>query len=345
MCLKNHRSEIRNQKSAGFTLVELLVVITIIGILIALLLPAVQAAREAARRMQCGNNLKQIGLALHCYHTSHNQFPPGHLGVDSTGQRWRSEWVYLLYFLLPYVEQPAMYDALAGVQKTAPNTPPWDGAALSVWPTTVRRVSVAAYLCPSDGMGGQTKGVDASSGQAMSSNGVALYLTNYLGIFSGLRDGDQAWGEAPSAALHRLAVFGSGRGASTADIRDGTSNTLALAEYLTGTPGDLRGYSYTHRAGCQFLYVANTPNTGIPDTWLDYPTFCQPPTGSFPELNLPCTPAGPAEASMAARSRHPGGVNAVLCDGSVQFFSDTIDGNLWRSLGWMDDGGPLGTVQ
>jgi prepilin-type processing-associated H-X9-DG protein len=196
-------------------------------------------------------------------------------------------------------------------------------------------------------MGGTTKPVDEN--RTVSPNGVPLYLTNYLGIFSGYRDGDQAWGEYPSMAVNQpdhvnhIAVFGPGRGASITEIRDGASNTLALAEYLTGTPADMRGYSFTHAAGCQFLYVANTPNSTVPDAWMGYVGWCQPPTGSDPASNLPCTPCDYPDMSACSRSRHPGGVNAVLCDGSVQFFTDTIDLNLWRSLAWIDDGRPMGS--
>ena len=338
---RNLPSAVRRSRCA-FTLVELLVVITIIGILISLLLPAVQAAREAARRLQCSNNLKQIGLALHNYHSTCNQFPLGTLGSSAEG--WSPEWPYLLYYILPYMEQSAMYDALAEVQRTttdAANTArPWQSAAPSAWPASVRGVPVAAYLCPSDGMGGQVKGSIGAT-ITLTPNAVQLYTTNYLGVFSGINDND-VWSES-ALASNRRAVFGINRGATISNIRDGTSNTLAVVEYLTGTREDFRGFPYTHRAGCQFVYVAATPNTSVYDNLLDLPSFCGNNNGNLPELNLPCVPGAGNVNTAAARSRHPGGVNAVLCDGSVQFYNDSVDAGLWQSLGWMADGGPLGT--
>jgi prepilin-type processing-associated H-X9-DG protein len=86
--------------------------------------------------------------------------------------------------------------------------------------------------------------------------------------------------------------------------------------------------------------VAATPNTSVPDSLLNIPTFCGSYNGNIPELNLPCQPTDGGSNTAAARSRHPRGVNAILCDGSVQFFTDSIDANVWKSLGYMDDGGP-----
>ena len=324
------------KSSHGFTLVELLVVITIIGILISLLLPAVQAAREAARRLQCSNNLKQIGLALHNYHAVHNQFPLGSLSGGAS--YWGSpEWPYLLYYILPHMEQNALYDAMAAVQKT--NVKPWYSTAGTVWPGTVCGTSLAAYLCPSDGMGGKTKGI---TGETVMSSAPQLFLTNYLGVFSGVKDNDVWFESTLPLASNRRAVFGINRGATIASIRDGTSNTLAVVEYLTGTPDDARGFCYTQRAGCQFVYVAATPNTSVPDNLLDLPSFCGGYNGNLPEQNLPCAPTAGESNTAAARSRHPSGVNAVLCDGSVQFYNGSIDAGLWQTLGWMADGGPAG---
>ncbi len=327
----------------AFTLkvAELLVVIAIIGILIALLLPAVQAAREAARRSQCSNNLKQIGVALHNYNDVHKTLPLGALGDASVG--WAPEWPYLLYYLLPFIEQQPMYDSLALIQPTGVR--PWYSNANSVWPAPIRNQSIVTYLCPSDGMGGPTKGVTPATGGVSSNTGdpamIELFMTNYLGIFSGLNDGENASdGTAGFNPQHR-AVFGFNRGARLREIQDGTSKTIALAEYLTGVVSDIRGYSYTHRAGCQFLYVTGTPNTYQPDNLLDYVTFCQNYVGNFPNLNLPCVPGDTPSNFASSRSRHPDGIQAVLCDGSVQFYVDEIDPTYWQSLGFIADGGPL----
>ena len=323
----------------GFTLVELLVVIAIIGILIALLLPAVQAAREAARRAQCANHLKQIGLAMHNYHSTHRTFPLGALGQG--GPFGTPEWPYLLYYALPFMEQTSLYEGLRTAQASAVR--PWYSNAKSTWPAEVQGQSVATFLCPSDGRGGQTKGV-SNGVQGADPAGMQLFLTNYLGIFSGINDGDtwnELWNPSDVNPIQQ-AVFGINRGARMGDITDGSSNTLMAAEYLTGLPIDIRGFAYTHRSGSQFLHTALTPNTKAPDNLLAHPHLCFPEMNR-PELNLPCVCGAPSSNTMAARSRHPGGVHGLRCDGSVHFFSDSIDATLWQQLGWIADGAPLGS--
>jgi prepilin-type N-terminal cleavage/methylation domain-containing protein len=316
-------SQIRDPK-CGFTLVELLVVITIIGILIALLLPAVQAAREAARRMQCANNLKQIGLAMHNYHSAYETFP---------GAVNNIEWRYFLCALLPFMEQQSLADGFSAAAKTGLN--PWAANAKSAWPKTVQGQSVAAYLCPSDGLGGLTKG-STSGVKGADPNGMQLFLTNYLGIFDGYHDED-TWYSTSSTSR---AVFGYERQTRIADIRDGTSNTLMIAEYLTGLKDDIRGYAITSRSGSQLLHVALTPNASSSDVLLNNPAICFSSMNQ-PDMNLPCI-CNNGPFTSAARSRHPNGVQAVLCDGSVQFYGDTIDSALWKSVGFIADGGPLG---
>jgi prepilin-type processing-associated H-X9-DG protein len=293
-----------------------------------LLLPAVQAAREAARRIRCASNLKQIGTALHNYHGVHNRFPLGTLAAD--GERFHHpEWPYLLYYLLPYLEESNIYDTLFDLQHQTVR--PWHSNAPTVWPANVQDKGVPVFLCPSDGLAGPTK--------VMVNSGLKFYLSNYLGIFPGLTDGDVGAEALKSSSFDTKtqAVFGINRGAKISEIADGTSCTLAL-----GKSNDVRGFTFTNRAGCQFLSVSRTPNTKVPDNLLDHVEFCQNGFSNYPELNLPCVP-GPTDANFAsARSRHPGGVHGLLCDGSVSFFGNEIDVGVWRSLGWMQDGGPLG---
>lgn len=312
----------------GFTLVELLVVIAIIGILVALLLPAVQAAREAARRMQCGNNLKQIALACHNYNDTYKKLPVG---------AYSCCWGTWQVGILPYVEQRALADLYNHNGKyDSPNTVGVQpggcvGAADSSFryggakntPVTVNLIS--SYRCPSD--------INNAS-----NTGTAVSRHNYACNYGNTGEN----GNTPVVQAGVTVIFGqapftmAGSCTSSAiaktfsDIGDGTSNTLSFAEVRTGHGGDHRGFGWWGpSAGFTTL---NPPNTSLPD-YMGGGT-CVPPTTN--PLNPPCIAAAiaPNEPNRrSARSRHPGGVQGAYCDGSVRFFADTIDINIWRFIG------------
>jgi prepilin-type N-terminal cleavage/methylation domain-containing protein/prepilin-type processing-associated H-X9-DG protein len=310
----------------GFTLVELLVVIAIIGILVSLLLPAIQAAREAARRTQCTNNLKQIGVALNGYAVNNSVFPPGIKARVRFSYDYASgggqEWTYFLHFLLPYCEQNAFYKAVHGPRFDIGN--PW--YVPEQWPS-VPDTGFPALICSSDMMGGNL--VNWGAGYPL-----RVAKSNYLGIFSGLNDGEAYRDNNPK----QRAVFGYGKGRALKQIKDGTSNTMAVAEYLKGAgESDERGDFWTNRAGCQTLFVKLGPNSSAPDNL--YYFFC--PAGGSPNdpaIKLPCIGGGNDTCYASPRSRHPGGINAVFCDGSVHFLLDNIDTDTWQGLGWIADG-------
>ena len=320
----------KTKAASAFTLVELLVVITIIGILIALLLPAVQAAREAARRMQCSNNLKQIGVGMHNFASAQGTFPPGMKSKVRFSSSYANfyEWTYFLHMLLPYTEQEAYYNAWGGEQFNRPN--PWNPPPFgdpTRW-TDLNGISLPCWICPTDDLG---------TSMSMVAPGLRLPKSNYLGIFSGHNDSESV------APLHptQRAVFGYGKGTSLGDITDGTSNTLAVAEYLKGLDEtDVRGFPWSNRAGLQTLQVHLGPNSTTEDSL--YSGFCTSGL-SQPSLNLPCNGSGggaTTDASYAtSRSRHPGGVNTLFCDGSVHFIQDSVDLlRVWQPLGWIADG-------
>ncbi|GAB4127139.1 DUF1559 domain-containing protein [Thermopirellula anaerolimosa] len=309
----------------GFTLVELLVVIAIIGILIALLLPAVQAAREAARRSQCSNNMKQIALATHNYHDVYKVLPPGKItlatGNDTVAGPWLTNWAIAI---LPYIEQKPLYDQYNfNVVNEHPNN------------VAVVQTYVDAYACPSD--------LDVNSLETPESANIAVsgitlpqyrhgsyramvgYSLGHKNVTQGgwwdgreYLDGSgnfrmpREWAGVYHVVDNRL------KNESFASVIDGSSNTMAFGELHRPKNKTRRGtfwaYSYTSYNASQA-----TPYSGSlqANQWYD---VCVP---NVPTDNI---------CKRGWGSFHPGGMNIALVDGSVRFLSTVVDLNIWKAI-------------
>ncbi len=329
----------------GFTLIELLVVIAIIAVLIALLLPAVQAAREAARRAQCVNNLKQIGIALHNYHSSQDSLPWGD-GPDEWNQ-WSS-----MALILPYLEQSSLQNAINfnyGLQD-------WN---LPI-NTTIHRTQVSSFLCPSD----SSRLTNADAHLNYSGNAGTAPATFYDWDNSGAFDGLFTWnGNPPKGGNYKKnrSVVG------FRDITDGLSNTAAFSEKVMGigtfttarvsdpqsppsTYALLTKPTAANLLTPQAVYnlckglnpgAAGTPqnqNNLYPNGALWY-NGC--PSNSrynhvMPPNTWSCTYGGrwgDMGGAVTATSRHPGVVNVLLADGSVKGIKGTINAQVWWAIG------------
>jgi prepilin-type N-terminal cleavage/methylation domain-containing protein len=306
----------------GFTLVELLVVIAIIGILVAMLLPAVQAAREAARRTQCTNNLKQIGLAILNFESQFGALPAGAIHKD----QGRDAEYSMFLLLLPFLEEGDVYDKydFYGNSRIDANNP------------QVTSVQIPGYLCPSDDAKGRAWVNPSAGHRSARSNYVACF-----GTAMQMPDPADAYNLHVIDLDGKLAdtdgyfrIQGKRTGRKLREITDGTSDTIMVSELLAGKADvsdgssdiDLRGlWSYTWMGTSMYSHF-HTPNTSAGDAI----EHC------VPEIDMPCNLQARADQLMvgdaAARSQHPDGVMAVSGDGHVGFYSDSIDLFVWRAL-------------
>ena len=312
------RLHLQRQRRA-FTLIELLVVIAIIGVLIALLLPAVQAAREAARRMQCPNNLKQIGIAMHNYDDSIGILPPGR---TSYPHLWSS-----LAEVLPYLEGSNQFNAINFAM------PPITSSSVTARNSTAIQATIKGYLCPSDA----NEQIDPNFG---ASNYVACAGTGTIngGSFKVVAGQPQPEGVFYDTSHVRLA-----------EITDGLSRTVAFSETIKGNGQDSTGAGprYPLRQFAEFTSnssvhprprpPASRPSSGPGTGAANGPAAAS--SWSPTTISIPPTAPGPtaptragAVAITAARSLHPGVVNALLCDGHVQAVKNSINLAVWQAL-------------
>jgi prepilin-type N-terminal cleavage/methylation domain-containing protein len=328
-----------NRPRIAFTLVELLVVIAIIGVLVALLLPAVQAAREAARRSQCTNNTKQVALACHNYAGAHNALPMGYgllpeggygtSVAQQAGQEQYAEWPWSAR-ILAYLEQGAITTKIDWK---------WNPGNAQNHPDVLRSVLAAKlpiFQCPSD----ETATTNFAEGGNCYSDSLfpaGFGRISYAGNFghgegTGPVTAKNSYLEASidgrpgSRRIH--GVFGYNHGDKFSQITDGTSNTLLTSELIIGGVCTIRGH-FSYDEGPVFMQYY-PPNDTTPDIvrWCDdrddEPGAIAPCKASAPGLNM---------ILHTSRSMHPGIVIASTCDGSTHSINDSIDLEVWRALG------------
>jgi prepilin-type N-terminal cleavage/methylation domain-containing protein/prepilin-type processing-associated H-X9-DG protein len=369
---------VRSDRIRGFTLIELLVVIAIIAVLVSLLLPAVQQAREAARRTQCKNNLKQIGLALLNYESTSKRLPPasnvpwGRKGGDDchmeysiagpTGGLFGPNWAVAL---LPFIDQQNLYNANStnlqtypGVVVGVPTGTPPAGANGLTWRLTLVDQVIPAYRCPTEAnidqlfVNSNVPGGTATGGWARGNYGAVAGYEDYDHVAGGATYKTSKSGLPKSAGLVSSAVMCSNYGAKIAEITDGTSNTFIVGELRAGLSSiDPRGIWAMGMPGASIINGGRANYNPSPNNLLggtsadggdeleDGANYCNPLWAS---LGMGCTTSGTLMTSAMMRSLHTGGVQTVFCDGSVHFISNNINQVTYCQLCSKADGQVVG---
>ena len=338
----------------GFTLVELLVVIAIIGVLVALLLPAVQAAREAARRTQCVNNLRQNCLAVVNFESQFGRLPAGANYAETQASRYggyeikgESNEYSLFLIILPFIEASPLYGQYDFDQRI------YSGGNDGKQNEALTRLQLPSYVCPSDNSLGRRWDLRVTGGRFGRSNYAACYgssthapdfpsSTHYARGTS--ENVIQSYDDLEIGTDGVFRIQGSNLGRKLVKISDGTSNTIMLSEILSGQNdnvidkedrADTRGlWAHIWMGTAAYTHLL-TPNASGGDAM--WSVWCDP----MPELGLPCAdsdnPSMPNSSEYAAaRSNHAGGVNVAFADGHVEFYTDSVDWVLWQALSTID---------
>jgi prepilin-type N-terminal cleavage/methylation domain-containing protein/prepilin-type processing-associated H-X9-DG protein len=374
--LRFERSMLRSRHLCGFTLVELLVVITIIGILLALLMPAVQSGRESSRRAQCGNNLKQIGLALNTHVETYGAFPPGATLCSDPDHSWCSigtsqyigcQGLNWNHFILEQLEMEDLYNEAVWFATNNTNEvddlehgynddhtgPSTKNIAVYICPSSERRDPAQDLTDPANDIEGPYK---MARGNYAACWGAGVYINKYDPNHAGIPTSSPLDGLFGVTFIPGWNTTYNGQqtgswkvchtcGVRPASVHDGLSNTMAASEVcFINSQAEGRGSWDIAMPGAGSFMANTRPNAhgaNAADDAFDKTFECDPTIPASDPMH--CTQdRSDANIWAAARSRHPGGVNVVMADGAAGFVSNSIDYGVWQALATIS-GSDVGT--